>query len=99
YRIALLRHGAAGAAAFVERLEYFGDFGLHQELHVGRKLAERTGDERQEAADLADAVADRVPGDFGLLEPEFFHQRSLHLEPVRSERGKRAGGARNLAGE
>ena len=65
-RVALLRHGARRAAALVERLVDFADLGLHQELHVHRDLAERAGDQPEEAADLADAVAHGVPGDLGL---------------------------------
>ena len=73
------------------------DLGLHHQLHVERDLAAHTGDEAEEAADLGDAVAHGVPGDFRLAEAEFLHQRGLHVEPARAERGQRAGSAAELA--
>ena len=81
----------------MERLEHLGDLGLHQQLHVHRDLAERRGDEAEEAADLADPVAHRMPGDLGLAEAELGHQGGLHLEAVAAERGQRAGRAAELA--
>ena len=96
-RIALLRHGARRAAPLVERLVDLGHLGLHQELHVHRDLAERAGDEAEEAADLADAVAHGVPGDLRLAEAELVHQRRLHLEAVGAERSQRADRAAELA--
>src|SRR5262249_28459078 len=96
-RVTCLRHGRGGAAAFMERLEYFGDFGLHQELHVHRDLAERAGEQAEKAADLTDAVAYRVPGDLGLAELELGHQAFLHLEAVLAERRECADRACELA--
>ncbi len=88
-RVALLRHGARRAAPLVERLVDLGHFGLHQQLHVHGDLAERAGDEPEEAADLADAVAHGVPGDLGLAEAELLHQLRLHLRG-RRRRARRA---------
>ena len=65
-RVALLRHRARRAARVVERLVNLGDFGLHQQFDVHGNLAERAGEEAEEAADLADAIAHGVPGDFRL---------------------------------
>ena len=50
----------------MERLVNLGDFGLHQQFDVHGNLAERAGEEAEEAADLADAIAHGVPGDFRL---------------------------------
>src|SRR5207248_8003442 len=81
----------------VERLEHLGDLGLHQKLNVHGNLAERASEEAKKAADLADAVAHRVPGDLGLAKLELGHQAFLHLEAVLAERSKRAHRARELA--
>ncbi len=40
-----------------------------------------------------------MPGDFRLTEAEFLHQRGLHVEAARAERGQRAGGAAELANQ
>ena len=80
-------------------LEGLPDLGLHQELDVGRDLAQRAGHQSEEAADLGDAVAHGVPGDLRLPETELLHQRRLHLEPRRAEGGEVAGGAAELADE
>ena len=98
-RIALLRHGARRAARLVERLEHLGDFGLHQELHVHRQLAEGSGHEPEETADLADAVTHRMPSDLRLAEGKLHHQGRLHLEAVGAERGERPGGAGEFANQ
>src|SRR5207249_8232854 len=66
----LLWHGAAGATVFGIGLEHFADLGLHQQLHIGRDLAQRPGHQSQEAADFGDAVACGVPGDLGLTKPK-----------------------------
>ena len=42
-RIALLWHGTAGAAIFGIGLEDLTDLRLHQQLHIGRDLAQRPG--------------------------------------------------------
>ena len=62
-----------------EWLVHFADFGLHHQLDVHRQLAERAADEPQEAADLGDGVANRVPRDQRLREAELFHQPLLRL--------------------
>ena len=51
----------------------------------------------EEAADLGDAVAHRVPGDRRLAELELLHQFGLHFQPVLAERGQRAGRAAEFA--
>ena len=81
----------------MERLVDFLDFGLHQQLHVEGDLAAGAGDQAEEAADLGDAVAHRVPGDRRLAELEFLHQLGLHFQAVFAERGQRAGGAAEFA--
>jgi hypothetical protein len=96
-RVALLRHGAAAAAALGEGLVDLLHLGLHHQLHVHADLAERARDQAEEAADLGDAVAHGVPGDLGLAEAELPHQPFLHLQAVGAERGQRAGGAAELA--
>ena len=96
-RVALLRHGAGRAAALGEGLEDLLDLGLHHQLDVRRHLAERAGDQAEEAADLGDPVAHRVPGDLGLAEAELLHQPRLDLEAPRAERGEVARGAAELA--
>ena len=72
-----------------ERLVDFADLGLHHQLHVHRELAERAADEPEEAADLGDRVADRVPGDRRLGEAELVHQ-ARPASPSRLARSKRA---------
>ena len=81
----------------MERLEDLLDLGLHQELHVERDLAAGAGDEAEEAADLGDAVAHRVPGDLRLAEFQLLHQLGLDFEAAFAERGQRAGGAAEFA--
>ena len=62
-------------------------------------LPHSAGDEAEEAADLGDAVAHRVPGDLGLGELELLGELDLHLEAVLAERRQRAGGAAELEHE
>src|SRR5690242_13874880 len=83
----------------MKRLEYFLDFRLHQKLHVECDLAAASGDEPEEASDLRDAVAHRVPGYFRLAELELFHKLVLHFQAVLAERGERSGGAAKLTDE
>ena len=80
-----------------ERLVHFAHFRLHHELHVHRDLAERSADQTQEAADLGDVVAHRVPCNGRLAQPELRHQAGLRFECAAFDRGERAGGAGELA--
>src|SRR5208282_950067 len=96
-RIALLRHRRGRTAAVGERLEHLLDLGLHHQLDVEGDFSQRAADEAEEAADLGDAVAHRVPGDLGLAQAKLRHQRRLHAQSVRAERGERAAGAGELA--
>ena len=70
----------------IEGLKDFADLGLHQELDVSRDLAESSRDESQEAGHLREAIAHRVPGDFGLTEAEFLTEGGLDFETLRSQR-------------
>ena len=97
--IALLRHGGGGAAAFHERLEGFGDLGLHHQHDVDGDLGERAGDEAEEGDGLGHAVAGGVPGDGGLGEVQLAGEGGLHGEALVAERGERAGGAGELHDE
>ena len=51
----------------------------------------------EEASDLGDRVAHRVPGDGGLAEPELGHQAGLRLQRALLDRGERAACAAELA--
>ena len=81
----------------MERLVDLLDLGLHHQLHVEGDLAAGPGDEAEEAADLGDAVAHRMPGDRRLAETEFLHQVRPALRARGAERRKRAGGAAEFA--
>ena len=96
-RVALLRHRAAAAAAVVVGLEDLADLGLHHQLDVHAELAQRAADEAQQRAGLGDVVADRVPGDHGLLQAELGAQAGLRLHRALFQRRQRAGGAGELA--
>ncbi len=96
-RIALLRHRTTGAPIFGIGFVYLADLCLHEQLHIGRDLAQRPGHQSQEAADLGDRVACRVPGDLWLTEPEFGHQSLLNIQAVCAERGQGARGPSELA--
>ena len=80
-----------------ERFVDLADFCLHHQLHVHAQLAERAADQAEEAADLGDVVAYRVPGDVGLAQAQFFHQPGLRLHRAGGERRQRAGGTGELA--
>src|SRR5262249_57095251 len=91
-RIAFLRYGARGAAALMEWCVNLGRLGLHEQLDVHGNLSERPGEKAEKASDFADAVAQSVPSDIRLAEPEFLHQFRLHLEAIAAERGQRPDG-------
>ena len=89
-RVALLRHGAAAAPAFLIRLRHLADLGLHQERDVGCDLAERAGEQAEKARDLGEAVAADVPGDRRCAQPELVGERCHHPDALGAERGERA---------
>ena len=95
-RVALLRHRAAAAAPLLVGLRDLADLGLHQERDVGRDLAERAGQQAEEARDLCQAVAADVPGDRRRLQAELLGERLHHADAVRAERGERADRAAEL---
>jgi hypothetical protein len=96
-RVALLRHGAARAAARRERLVDLADLGLHHQFHVHRQLAERSADQAEEASDFGDAVSSGMPGDRRLPETQLGHDFGLHLESAVLDRRQRAAGAAEFA--
>ena len=49
------------------------DFGLHHQLHVGRDLSQRSGDQTEEAPHLGDAISHRVPRDLRLSQAKLLH--------------------------
>src|SRR5215475_4374859 len=77
----------------MEWLVDFLDFRLHQQFHIKSDLAAASGDKAEEAADLGDAIADRMPRNLRLAELELLHQLILNLESVLAERRECAGGA------
>ncbi len=81
----------------MERLVDLFHLGLHHQLHIKGDFGAGAGDEAEEATDLGDAVAYRVPGDGRLPQPKFPHQGGLDLEPAVAERRQRSGGAAEFA--
>src|SRR5262249_61544834 len=84
--IALLRHRARRAAAFVKRLKHLLDLSLHQQFHVEGDLAAAASDDTEETPDLGNAVAYRMPRDRRLPESELLHKRSLNLDAALAAR-------------
>ncbi len=91
YRVALLRHGAAAAAAGDVRLVHLGHLGLHHEHDVGRDLGQRAAEQAAEGDDFRQPVARHMPGDVGRVQPEFARQLLMHGQPLLAQRGQRAG--------
>ena len=83
--VALLRHGAAAAGSVVVGLEDLGHFGLHHQFHVHAEHAQRAADQPQHGGHFGDVVADGVPGNHRLLQPQLGTQPRLHfIAPVSS---------------
>ena len=80
--IALVRHCRRTAAPCRGRLERFADFGLHQERHIARQLAQRADEETQRRGDFGDAIAMRMPRHVGKREVEFVRQRGRDRESL-----------------
>src|SRR5881628_398412 len=75
---------------------YASPTSVHHQLDIHRQLAERAGDQAEEAADLRNRVALRVPGDRRLRKAQLLHQSGLGLEPALAEGGERAGCTREF---
>ncbi|MNY04983.1 hypothetical protein D3C86_1376860 [compost metagenome] len=95
-RVALLRHGAAGAPALDEGLVDLGELGGRHDHDVERDLAQRAGDQRQQVHRFGKAVARHVPGGGGHAQAQFLGQRLLHGEALVAQRRQRAGGPGEL---
>ncbi|MNH09540.1 hypothetical protein D3C79_689970 [compost metagenome] len=81
-RVALLRHGAAGATAFDERLVGFAQLAGHHHHDVQGHLAQRGGYQAEEVQGFRQAVTGHVPGRLRHAQAQLVHQCGLHFQAL-----------------